>query len=462
MIAIVISITAIISVALALALVRIAKLSARLDLKRITTVSDSNIKGSKITEVQSKISEIVNSSNSKKELMKTLGREIEKEINNSVKRTETEVSEKYEKIVKSKERSEQLLERKYQQVQQEKKQTETIVRSVSEGLVVVDKKGKVLLMNPAAEKLLDTKREDKINKSILSDIKEGQMVSMSKDRKDGTKVVEYESDKDETIKTIRASSAIIQDENGHTVGMVSILTDMTKQKDLDRMKTNFINTVTHEFRTPIVAMQKSIQVMLSGATGKLNEAQNKFLSIARRNLERLNLLIDDLLNLSKLEAKKMAMNIKPCSVEEIADDICETVATWAKSKEITIIRDFEPNIPKQNIDPNRTAQVLNNLLSNAIKFTPKGGSINVSVRKMSDGKMVKVTVADSGIGMSQEDCNKVFDKFYQVGDRVTTDVAGTGLGLPIAKEIVELQGGKIWAESKDNEGSKFIFTVPIA
>jgi len=326
---------------------------------------------------------------------------------------------------------------------------------------VVDKKGKVLLMNPAAEKLLDTKREDKINKSLLSDLKDGQMVSLSKDGKRGTKTVEYESTDNETIKTIKSSSAVVQDENGHTVGMVSVLTDMTKQKELDQMKTNFINTVTHEFRTPIVAMQKSIQVMLSGATGSMNEAQNKFLAIAKRNLERLNLLIDDLLNLSKLEENKITMDVKEYSVEDVIEDITETVGTWITSKSITINKEFEPNLPKQKMDPNRIAQVLNNLLSNAIKFTPEGGSLTVRTKSVVGG-LVEISVADSGIGMSEEECVKVFDKFYQIGERTTTDITGTGLGLPIAKEIVELHGGKIWVESEKGKGSRFIFTLPAA
>ncbi|MBU1083616.1 MAG: ATP-binding protein [Candidatus Omnitrophota bacterium] len=460
--AIIILVTVILSVALALALVRVAKLSASLDLRRTSIQHRSGSTISKLSEVQNKISEIVTTSKSKKELMRTLGNVVEAEIKKNVEIAEKEVSGKYEKIIENKDKSEQLLERKYQKISLEKKQTESIMRSVSEGLVVVDKKGKVLLMNPAAEKLLDTTKKEKINRSIFSDMKDGQMVSFSKDSKDGTKTIEYESDKDETVKTIRSSSAVIQDENGQTVGMVSILTDMTKQKELDKMKNNFINTVTHEFRTPIVAMQKSIQVMLSGATGQLNQAQDKFLSIAKRNLERLNLLIDDLLNLSKLEEKKMSMDAREGSIKDVAEDICETIGTWMTTKSIELVKEFQNDLPPQIFDPNRIAQVLNNLLSNAIKFTPKGGKITVGIRRAEGGKTVEVSVTDSGIGMSEEDSKKVFDKFFQIGERTTTDITGTGLGLPIAKEIVELHGGRIWIESEKDKGSTFTFTLPLA
>ncbi|MCK5451513.1 MAG: PAS domain-containing protein [Candidatus Omnitrophica bacterium] len=460
----IISGTVIISVAIAIGLVKIAKLNASVDLRR-TSVLRRKEKGesSEIGKVETEISEIINSVKNKEELIKKMRETFDREFQRNSESIEREFSHKFEQVLDEKKNTEHILTKKYKKVLQDKKQTEAIMHSVAEGMVVVDKKGKVLLMNPAAEKILDTEREEKINKSIFSDLKSGQLVSMTKEKRKGAapKTIEFKSDSDETEKIIRSSSAVIQNENGQTVGMVSILTDITKQRDLDRMKTNFINTVTHEFRTPIVAMQKSILVMISGATGKINAPQKKFLDIAKRNLERLNLLIDDLLNLSKLEERKLSLSLSAYSVEAVIDDISETVSTWAESKAITINKHIQAHLPKPYIDPNRIAQVLNNLLSNAIKFTPPNGIINIEANPIDGGKMVRVVVEDSGVGMEKEDQEKVFDKFYQIGERTTTNITGTGLGLPISKEIVEMHNGKIWVESEKNKGSKFIFTLPV-
>ncbi len=461
---IVVSVTAIVSVAIALVLVRIAKINASLDLRRTAAAVGKEKDAADLSAIEKEISEAVSSTKDKKELAKKLGETFGKEIKRHAEAVEAETSRKYEKVIEERKASEQIVARRYKKVLQDKKQTEAIMQSVAEGLVVVDKKGKVLLMNPAAEKILDTKREDKINKSLLADLKDGQLVSLAKEgrKKDaGPKTIEFKSNQDETQKVIRSSSAVVQNENGQTVGMVSVLTDITKQRELDKMKANFVNTVTHEFRTPIVAMQKSILVMLSGATGRINDAQEKFLSIAKRNLERLNLLIDDLLNLSKLEERKMSLTLSNCSLEEVINDVSETVNTWAESKAIFIKKNLQPDLPKPYADPNRIAQVMNNLLSNAIKFTPQKGTITVEAKAIEKGKMVQVSVADSGIGMEKGDEEKIFDKFFQIGERTTTNVTGTGLGLPITKEIVEMHNGEIWVESVKGQGSTFIFTLPV-
>ncbi len=459
---VIIIITAVVSVFLALALSRFAKVNASVNAK-IAMQTDIDMAGSSGRSMaQAKISEVIKDIKSKGELTRTIGEFLESEIKKTTEEVSRDISRKYERVIADKEQAEVIATRKYQKALQEKKQTESIVRSVAEGLVVVDKTGKVLLMNPAAEKILDAKREEKVNKSIFSDLKDGQLISMTKDaRGPQEKIIEYKSKDDETMKVIRSSSAVIENENGQTIGMVSVLTDMTKQRELERMKQNFVNTVTHEFRTPIVAMQKSIMVMISGATGPVNDTQKKFLDIAKRNLEQLNILIDDLLDLSKLEEKKIQLRLAVSSVGGLINNACDTVMTWAEAKGITMVRSVAADLVDINLDPNRIIQVLNNLLSNAIKFTPQGGKIEVGACYTPERDMVEISVLDSGIGLEKEDQEKIFNKFYQVGHRVFDDVKGTGLGLPIAKEIVELHGGKIWVESEKGKGSKFVFTLSV-
>jgi signal transduction histidine kinase len=141
--------------------------------------------------------------------------------------------------------------------------------------------------------------------------------------------------------------------------------------------------------------------------------------------------------------------------------VCVALDSWANSKEIHIERKLEPSLPQVTMDPNRVIQVLNNLIGNAIKFTPRSGCVTIAAKAAGTGLEVEVSVEDTGLGIAKDDLARVFERFLQVGERRQTDVTGTGLGLSIAKEIVELHGGKIWAESDQGRGARFIFTLPV-
>ena len=384
------------------------------------------------------------------------------ELSKKVNLTSRQLNEKYEKVISNTQQGAEIIKKKYEKMGIEKKQTEAVIRSIAEGLVVVNENGEVLLMNPAAEKLLGTKKENKIGKSILQDLKDEQLISLAT-RPQGKEGIgmELNSGVDETKKVLRASTAVIENEYGKTVGMVSVLSDVTKQKELDRMKSDFVAKVSHELRTPIVTTQNSIALLLNKATGPLTQDQEKFLTIAQRNLKRLSLLINDILDLSKIDASKMKMEFASHPIEKLIDEVCDALVAWAKAKDIKIERRVQKNIPEVNLDFNRMVQVLNNIIGNAVKFTPKGGAVTVEARLDGVQKSVLVSVTDTGIGITKEDLNKVFDKFQQVGERAVTDIAGTGLGLSIAKEIIGLHGGKIWAESEEKQGAKFCFTLPV-
>jgi len=183
--------------------------------------------------------------------------------------------------------------------------------------------------------------------------------------------------------------------------------------------------------------------------------------MADRNVKRLSLLIDDLLDLSKLEAGKMAIKRQPSSVGKIINESVETMNNWAKTKSINIQTNIQEGMPDVSVDPDRLIQVFNNLIGNAIKFTSNNGNITVEASINKENTEVQASVADTGVGIAGENLEKVFDKFYQVGERIPVDIGGTGLGLSITKEIVELHGGKIWVESRQGEGAKFIFVLPL-
>jgi len=386
-----------------------------------------------------------------------------KELETRIEVTSNELTEKYEGIIEQEKQNEEIAWNKYNKVLTDKKKTEAVIRSIAEGLVVVDAEGKVIMMNPAAEKLLGVAKKHKVGKPISDSLKEEQLVTLVSDSRDGKEDREIEllSQQDETKKTIRASSAVIENENGQTVGMVSVLSDITKQKELDRLKDSFVANVSHELRTPLVAIDKSLSLILGRSAGEITPAQEQFLAIAERNIKRLGLLINDLLDLSKLESGRMKLAPQPLSIDKIIDESISGFNTWAETKSITIKRDIQDGLPQVNIDANRIIQVLNNLIGNAIKFTQNNGNITVTAILDNNEHAVKVSIEDSGIGISEENLTKVFDKFYQAGERISTDISGTGIGLSIAKEIVELHGGRIWAESQKGSGAKFFFTLPL-
>jgi PAS domain S-box-containing protein len=382
--------------------------------------------------------------------------ELEKRVNKS----KEELNKKYAKFIEEKSRSEEIALRKYKKVLSEKKSTEAVIRSIAEGLVVVNSEGKVIMMNPAAEKILGTSKEEGVGKELSEHLGEEQMVSLIKGSPDqDKKEIELKTQTDETKKVLRASQAVVENENGQTVGMVSVLSDITKQKELDALKSKFVSNVSHELRTPLVAIDKSISLLLSKAAGSVSESQEEFLSIAKRNLTRLSTLINDLLDMSKLEAGKMRVNFEPSSMEEIINESVSGFNSWAESKSIAMIKKIQQSLPTVKADPQRIIQILNNLIGNAIKFTPNKGQIIVEAGLKDD--KIKVVVQDTGPGIPKDDLDKIFDKFFQVSERSTGDVGGTGLGLSIAKEIVELHGGQIWAESDKGQGARFIFTLPL-
>ncbi len=357
------------------------------------------------------------------------------------------------------------LRRKVIRLSDEREKIDNIIHHMADGLVVIDAEGRVLMANPTAESLLGIGKQD-IGKPLKERVAEEHLLTLVKNLSSDKeapvqKDIELFSPNESTKKVLRTSSAVIEDNNGNTVGMVTILNDITKQKEMENLKDMFLANVSHELRTPLVAIEKSISLILSKAAGEIPETQNQFLAIAQRNLKRLTLLINDLLDLSKLEAGKMQLSFENSPVEKIINESVETFNTWAKTKLINIEKNVQAGLPEVFMDPNRIIQVLNNLISNALKFTFEKGKILVAANLNPQSRTLEISVEDNGVGMTKESLEKIFDKFYQVGEKIQTEVRGTGIGLSIAREIVELHGGKIWVESQKGKGTKFTFALPL-
>jgi signal transduction histidine kinase/GGDEF domain-containing protein len=230
-------------------------------------------------------------------------------------------------------------------------------------------------------------------------------------------------------------------------------------KKLAEMKTEFIATASHELRTPLTSVKNAVDILSTGKAGALNQNQERFLAMAVSNIDRLSKTINDLLDLAKLEAGKAKIHLAEVDLVRVIQKTIDTFKVQADTKSQTLEADCPKKLPTVYADQNRIDQVLYNLISNALEFTAEGGSIRISTR-IFDGQWIEISVTDTGIGISPNDQNLIFDRFYQVADSLNGAV-GTGIGLCIAKDLIEAHRGKISVKSNVGKGSRFFFTLPV-
>lgn len=250
-----------------------------------------------------------------------------------------------------------------------------------------------------------------------------------------------------------------------------------KLEKLERMKSEFISIVSHELRTPLTSIKNSLDILSGGRCGEVTENAAKFFDMAKRNVQGLSRIINDLLDLSKIEAGKMTFNFKTTNIKSVIEYVKSSLAGVAKSANLNLVVNINENLPEIFADSQRLEQVLTNLVSNAIKFTPAGKNIYINadivnaenikpneifvedINKLS-GNYILVSVKDEGIGIDRKDLLRAFDKFAQIENSLSRKVGGTGLGLPIAKQLLEAHKGAIWCESELGKGSTFYFAIP--
>ncbi len=347
-------------------------------------------------------------------------------------------------------------------VENEKNKIETMVRSMDDGVVMTDEKNELVIINPAARRMLGFAEADKIDIKSLNSMEISEVADLFKEVvKKGDKVAikEISSEKPQKM-TLSAHIAPVRSKRGEKLGVVTVLRDITRLKEIDQMKSDFVSNVSHELRTPLTSIRESIGLILEGITGEVTEKQTKFLLIAKRNAERLTNLINDILDLSKIEAGKIEINKSAINLVDLIKELTESFRTQAKDKKISLENSFAASLPDVYADPDRVSQVLNNLLSNAFKFTSQEGKIRIEVKLSSDPKFAEVKVQDTGSGIASQDLGKVFTRFARL-ESMAQRVPGTGLGLAIVKEIVDLHQGEVWVESEAGKGSTFYFTLPV-
>ena len=298
--------------------------------------------------------------------------------------------------------------------------------------------------------------QGKAGEMIVRLLKEGNVATsgvLTGKRLDGTEFI------------VESNSIIIKDKNGKPVGLIGSFSDITERKKSEQklkeameIKSQFISMASHELRTPLTAIKEGIAIVMDGSTGKINDEQEDFLGMAKRNVDRLARLINDVLDFQKLEAGGIKFDIQEKDINEVVEEVYETMVPLTKEKGLNFVVKLDENLPKARFDNDKIIQVLTNIVNNAIKFTEKG-AITVTTSKQDN--VVCVAVQDTGPGVEKEDIQKLFHKFEQLAKQDDRKTGGTGLGLAISKEIVEKHNGEIWAESKHGKGTKFIFTLPV-
>ena len=342
--------------------------------------------------------------------------------------------------------------------------TDAIIQNMTDGLVALDPDLKIFLTNKKFEEI--TGKSDIVGKNIASISKIFGRIAKDTFKDTNTSFTDVNISENLILKI--GSSLITHDDT--ILGVLLILRDITAEKEVDKMKTEFISTVSHELRTPLTSVlgfanntynfyRKNIVPALPNDNEKLNKRSKMIeenLSIITLEGERLTRLIDDILDIAKMEAGKIEWNIQEIDTVDICRQAISAISGYPKSSQVKIFFKAPENVRPAKGDPDRLVQVITNLISNALKFTERG---SVTLKVEPENNCVKVSVSDTGNGINEEQLGKVFDKFKQAGNTLTDKPIGTGLGLPICKEIIQHLGGTIWAESEVGKGSSFCFTL---
>ncbi len=343
----------------------------------------------------------------------------------------------------------------------EKTRMESMVKSIPEGVIMLDQKDEVVVFNPQARMMLGFGLNISVTSKVLNEkLRLFGLDKMFKESHREMRSIVREINIVQKNKSVvfRSSISPVKDIEGKIIGIVAILRDITREKEMDRMKTEFISIVSHELRTPLTTMKEFTAIIADEIPGKLTEGQREYVNIIQGNIDRLARLIGNLLNISKIESGTTELKKELVDVVKIVESVVLTLRPGINEKKINLrIVPYSPQIAIY-ADSDSVFQIFTNLINNAIKFTPDSGEI--IVKMVDKHKEVEFIVKDTGIGIASESIDKVFDRFQQFGRTTGSGEKGTGLGLAITKELIKEHQGKIWVKSELEEGTKFYFLLP--
>jgi two-component system, NtrC family, sensor histidine kinase KinB len=346
----------------------------------------------------------------------------------------------------------------------EKNKIEALIQNVDEGIVMVNAGLLVTGMNPMAAHIFQIDKNETSGKHVLEIVRDEKLSKLLKKTLDSGKSPELSGDqniylkqKGETTNYYQFSLVPIKGPSPLQAGAVLLLRDVTRLGELDRLKSDFILKASHELRTPLTSLALNIKMLEETWAEKLGERGSRLLNASQEDVERLKTMVEELLNLSRIEAGKLELNFQPIRPEFICEKATNLIRPQAESKKINLSLSVEPDLPNVKADLEKIDWVLINLLMNALKFTSMKG--NIWVKVFGDGQFVQFSVSDNGNGVPYEYQSRIFEKFWQVP--TSGKPGGLGLGLAICKEIVNAHGGAIWLESIPGKGSTFNFNLPI-
>lgn len=347
----------------------------------------------------------------------------------------------------------------YLQIAEAKRNLEATLQSMLTGVVVINIVGKINVMNAAARRIFNVADDNTVGRPFPEVIThESARELLSRTLREGAEFSEEVSFYVPYHRIFQVQTALVREDGGTVRGAVMIFNDITDIREMERMKTNFVSQVSHELRTPLTSIKGFIATLLEDTEGYYDrETQREFYTIIDSECDRLTRLINDLLNVSRIESgAPMSVNWKVLDLVELAYKVIQAQKSYATDHEFAV--EAPPDFPRIMADPDKMDQVFTNLVNNAIKYSPQGGLVGLRFEEA--GERVRVCVEDHGIGIPPEHLERVFERFHRVDNQDTRQQSGTGIGLFLVKNLVEAHHGKIWAESRLGEGSRFVFELP--
>ncbi len=339
--------------------------------------------------------------------------------------------------------------------------TESLINSLLNGVIMFDENGKIVFVNPAATSFLDLKTIPKNLDGLLKllPIKNLKRIIQNTQKRGKTAFLE-----DCKIKSRYYEIYIVavKDFRKKIVGVAFIIHDITQRKQIEKMKSEFVSITSHQLRTPLTAIRLFSDMMANGEVGKLTKKQKEYLNNIRQSTERMIKLVNDLLNISRIESGRLMINPQPIDLFKLINNIITETLPLSNNKKIKIIfKKSTKKWPKINLDQNLIRQVIHNLIVNAIRYSDNGSKVEVSVQKYSS-KYFLIKVKDQGIGIPKEAQDRIFEKFFRADNAIKQATEGSGLGLYVSKMIIEASGGKIWFKSQKNKGTTFFVLLPFS
>jgi PAS domain S-box-containing protein len=345
----------------------------------------------------------------------------------------------------------------------EKNKTATIIKNIADGVIVTDTAHRILMMNSVMESWFGIKEKDCVNQPLESHISNNTLLQFIRNvqndvtQKQPTTEIIIKSTKTWKDIFLQARAARVVNEQNELIGIVTILRDVTREKEIDRMKTELVSMVAHELRSPLTSISGFSELLLDPTVNR--EQAEEYATIILKEANRLSDLINKFLDISKIEAGKSQAKKLPMQLRDVVDKVLDVNLHQAEKKGIVVSVKVSPNLPLVLGDKDMLEQVVLNLFTNAIKYSPENTAIEIRLKERENDVLIEVE--DNGYGISEKSLPRIFDKFYRVTDNEKVrEINGTGLGLSLVKEIVELHNGTISVKSKLGEGSTFSLAIP--